>query len=1109
MSRRSKGSKKRSRKSQTSKANGRPQGKNAAGVARAEGSSALRLPDPAGLLGENDFNTQKKPPHQKSDLQRSDEVPREQELIAVEAADAPSHLEPIFAEKIGSYQRIYRKGFLIAISVLSALILCAMGWIFYQEFTTHALQAHWFSKMAKKMTFELASGESPSVLYPDFGPYDETLGYSLIPQILRVIKPLGFVISQQARLSPEHFEAVQNGLYAQYREKSQAGLTILDRDGTTLFSSLYPQLYYEKFEDIPPLIINTLLFIENRDLLDPKTPYKNPTIDFERLAKASIDYLISQFVKGHDVPGGSTLATQIEKYRHSPEGRTNGVKEKLKQMLSATYRAYLDGPNSLEARKRIVTDYINSVPLGAVRGAGEIRGIGHGLAAWHGSKFQEVNRLLWDYQNNPTTDPEILKQQALAYKEVLSLFLSQRRPAYYLQSNRDALKNLTKKHLGLLRSSGIISEALYDHVVSADLTFRNNMIMFQPERLNFIERKGANSVRIHLLGLFGFQKLYTLDRFDLGIRSTLDIQTQRDITELMQKLKSREFTEAHGLSDHRLLAKGNPADVIYSLTLTERVGTTNVLRVQADNIDGPFNVNEGGKLELGSTAKLRTLVSYLQVIEASWEAFRTLSISQLQEYKSNPQDKLTEWTRQWIISSPDKSLKSLLAAAMERTYSANPQEAFFTGSGIHRFSNFSKDDNGRTVNVREALRKSINLPFIRMMRDIIGYYTARIPSIDQVLTSDDHPERMKYLKRFALTEGRLFLGRFYLQHRGLSADESMRKIWSKSKATPRKIAALDSLVHPLATFEEFQNTVISSMQTATVPEKQLKNIYQEIYKGNYNLQDRGYIAGLHPLELWLIAYRIKNPSATFDTVMKDSVNPRLEAYHWLLTSKDKNKKDRRIKIMIEQEAFNLLHRSWQKLGYPFGSLKPTYATALGSSGDKPAALAELISILSSGGYRYSQSRITELHFAPKTPFETVATFRPSQGTRVLSPELTQEVRTALQSVVENGTAIRLKGVFKDDKGMVLPVGGKTGTGDNRYSIHAPGGRVIESKALSRTATFVFFIGDRFSGSITAYVPSGSAENFDFTSALPVQILKVLAPKLQPLIKRSYEAKQED
>ena len=53
--------------------------------------------------------------------------------------------------------------------------------------------------------------------------------------------------------------------------------------------------------------------------------------------------------------------------------------------------------------------------------------------------------------------------------------------------------------------------------------------------------------------------------------------------------------------------------------------------------------------------------------------------------------------------------------------------------------------------------------------------------------------------------------------------------------------------------------------------------------------------------------------------------------------------------------------------------------------------------------------------------------------------------------------------------------------------------------MSRTATFVFFIGDRYFGVITAYVPGQTAQNYNFTSALPVQILKNLAPELNPYL----------
>ena len=117
--------------------------------------------------------------------------------------------------------------------------------------------------------------------------------------------------------------------------------------------------------------------IENRDLLDEHYPYKNPTLEWSRLLHAVADNVVARFLPGHESPGGSTLATQIEKYRHSPEGRTASAKQKLIQMVSATLRSYQDGRDTMAARKRVITDYINSVPLGAVPGAGEIRGLGH------------------------------------------------------------------------------------------------------------------------------------------------------------------------------------------------------------------------------------------------------------------------------------------------------------------------------------------------------------------------------------------------------------------------------------------------------------------------------------------------------------------------------------------------------------------------------------------------------------------------------------------------------------------------------------------------------------------------------------------------------------
>ena len=79
------------------------------------------------------------------------------------------------------------------------------------------------------------------------------------------------------------------------------------------------------------------------------------------------------------------------------------------------------------------------------------------------------------------------------------------------------------------------------------------------------------------------------------------------------------------------------------------------------------------------------------------------------------------------------------------------------------------------------------------------------------------------------------------------------------------------------------------------------------------------------------------------------------------------------------------------------------------------------------------------------------------------------------------------------------IGGKTGTGDHRFDEFAPGGRLISSRVVNRTGTIVFFIGDRFFGTVTAHVAGEEAANYKFTSALSAQMLKSLAPILQPII----------
>jgi len=156
-------------------------------------------------------------------------------------------------------------------------------------------------------------------------------------------------------------------------------------------------------------------------------------------------------------------------------------------------------------------------------------------------------------------------------------------------------------------------------------------------------------------------------------------------------------------------------------------------------------------------------------------------------------------------------------------------------------------------------------------------------------------------------------------------------------------------------------------------------------------------------------------------------------------------------------------------------------------------------------------RIEKIRLGASTPFET--SFGPTWlgARRIITPEVAVVAKRALLSVVDGGTAIRLRGTLKRSDGSIVPIAGKTGTGDNRLEIFGPRGRLIRSEAKSRTATLVFAIGERYYGAITAYVKAGDndatasgVDDYTFTSSLVVQALKSMMPTLKDKVLKAED-----
>jgi membrane peptidoglycan carboxypeptidase len=969
------------------------------------------------------------------------------------------------------------------------------------ELRTSWYQSQYLSRTVQEMRFWMEPGPSSSIRFPKTGHYDLRLGYVQLPAFIDSARSKGYQVQAQARISPRLAEFVDRGFFSTYREKTQAGLRVLDRDDRLLFSALYPERVYSSFGAIPEILVRTLLYIENRELLESGFPYRNPAVEWDRLADAAMRAGLRVVDRSRKVPGGSTLATQIEKYRHSPGGFTPSIKEKFRQMVSASLRSYLEGRETMEARRRIILDYINSMPLAAVAGYGEVTGLGDGLWAWYGADLDKASQRL---ATHPAAREQDLAAWAAVYKQALSLTLAQRRPSFYLLDDRGALEDRVRSYLRLLGDQGVLTPAEEKAATQARPELRRGKPV--QDQVSFVDYKAANAIRPRLLPFLGVSQLYELDRLDLTVQSTIDSRVQEDITGMLERLRDPGYAEAAGLFGFRLLERGDPSRVIYSFTLYERNGSANLLRVQTDNFNQPLNINEGIKLELGSSAKLRTLVTYLEVIDELHQRYAGRPVGELRAIAVPRADRLTQWGLSYLASAADTSLSAMLEASMSRPYPANPHEQFFTGGGLHTFANFDPEDDDRELAVRDAVYKSVNLVFIRLMRDIVRYYVyQREEPIAEMLEDRSSPQRQVFLSRFADQEGRKFLSRFYRDYQDKSAPEVLEDLAQEVSPRPVHLAVVFRSVVPDATQHEFGSFMRAHLPNSALSEATLRSLYERYSMQAYSLMDRGYLARLHPLKLWLVGYLYQHPKAPLAEVAKASAAQRQEVYTWLFKTPDKGSQDSRIRTTLEVEAFQDIHRAWKRLGYPFGSLVPSYATAIGSSADRPAALAELMGIILSNGVWYPSLRVQELHFAKDTPYETVLRREARAGEQVLAPEIAAVVRKVLVGVVEQGTARRVYGAFVSPGGPPLAVGGKTGTGDNRYEVFNATGQLLQSRVVNRTATFAFMIGARFFGVVTAYVAGQEAGGYKFTSALPVQVLKVLAPKLMPLVERAEGA----
>ncbi len=974
------------------------------------------------------------------------------------------------------------------------------GALFVYELETSALQSRIFASYVDRLSYRLEPGPSEQIAFPSDGPLDERRGYSRIPSIVQNMAQRGYTISAQVRMSPQMQRLVLSDIAPPYQEPSAVGLVIRGASGESLFDARRRERSFFDYDDIPDLIVDTLLFIENRELLAGSDPRSNPTLEWDRMAKASLLYVGSKMGLPVSVEGGSTLGTQLEKFRHSPQGKTSSPNEKVRQITSASLKAYQYGLDTTQRRREIIVEYLNSMPLAAVPRFGEVNGIGEGLTAWFGLRLDDTIKKL----NSSETPIEL---RAESYAHVLALLTSLPAPTTFLNRNREALRARMLAYLSLMEKEGIVDSDFAQAVRETPLHF----VVRAPSRpvRNFVDRKATTAARAELSRLTGVGTHYELDHLHLEAESSIDVELQASALESLRNFADKNFVATHGLNGKYLLEHADPTKVVYGLLLYERGVDGNLVRVQVDTLDQPFDLNRGAKIELGSTAKLRTMAHYLDIVSMLYKDLVSLDSATLRIRSHAARDPLTAWVADVLSRQPEIELKGLLDQSLERRYSANTGEAFFTGGGLRYFSNFDRFDKSAKPTLRSALHHSINLVFVRLMRDIVQFHEARLPYDSQLVLEDLHdPVRLRMLNKIAETESRNALARTFRSYSGKDAEEIIQTILRDEKRPEKRLRKLTILYYAWTpepssvTLAVWLNRWFGPTDTGEVT-----RMIRAYGNPELNLSDYAYLASRRTLELWCAGQFLRNPTLTWDELLQNSAEAQEISSRWLFKERNFRPQNRRLRVIIEEDAFARMTPYWQRLGFPFETLVPSFATALGSSGDRPAALAKLLGIIVNDGFDLPFINVTQMRLAGDTPYETILRPASGQGVPILDPAAAEALREAMTGVVRHGTARAVDGVFKDPGGPVA-VGGKTGTGDNRRQTFNRWGVLRTSNAVNRTASFVFFIGDRFFGVVTAFVPGAEAEGYRFTSKLPVTILRLLAPSINQRLAQTLGGVEE-
>ena len=142
---------------------------------------------------------------------------------------------------------------------LSVLLVVACVYI---EIQTSLLQSWFFTRTNEQLSYQLTEGQSTAIAFPRSAPFDDRRGYSKLPAFQSRLEGQGYQVAQQIRQSEKMVQLIKRGISPPYVEPPETGLDIRGANGAPLFRHAQSEFLFAKMDDIPPLLVKTLLFLE-------------------------------------------------------------------------------------------------------------------------------------------------------------------------------------------------------------------------------------------------------------------------------------------------------------------------------------------------------------------------------------------------------------------------------------------------------------------------------------------------------------------------------------------------------------------------------------------------------------------------------------------------------------------------------------------------------------------------------------------------------------------------------------------------------------------------------------------------------------------------------